>query len=114
MKIRPLIIPIIVVILIAAFAIKPVLFNELMALLFLGIVPATNIQIPAWLMIVIYSAIGTLLILWLSTQPLYIGGLAKQEQTARQIARKKVAKKVGKPYVSRRRNTTQKTTIHSA
>lgn len=79
---------------------QPTIFNAFLALLFLGIVPGTNIQIPFWIMLIVLFGGCFVLIRWLRSQPLYIGSLATQEKTARQLARKKVAKKVRKPPVS--------------
>lgn len=92
---------------------QPGASNMLLELLFLGIVPGTDVQIPFWAMIIIFLGGGSALIYWLGSQPLYIGGIAKQDQTARKLARKKVAKKVRKTPVSTRGKRNYQTTTKS-
>lgn len=73
---------------------QPTTSDALLALLFLGIVPGTDIQVPFWIMMLLLLGGGYVLIRWLGSQPLYIGNLHKQEQTARKLARKKVTNRV--------------------
>ena len=93
---------------------QPVVHNALMALLFLGIIPGTNIQIPFWAMFILFFGGGYILLRWLMSQPLYIGGIAQQEHTARQLARKKVAKKVHKSSITTRRSKPAKHTYRTS
>lgn len=91
---KQFVISILFVVVLTTIFTQPAFFNAFLALLFLGIVPGTNIQIPFWIMLIVLFGGGFILIRWLGSQPLYIGSLAKQEKTAKQLARKKVAKKV--------------------
>ncbi|MBC7746483.1 hypothetical protein H7Y40_00685 [Pedobacter sp.] len=102
------IISILLVIVLVGILAQPAVNNALMALLFLGIIPGTNIQIPFWVMFILFFGGGYALLRWLILQPLYIGGIAKQEQTARQLARKKIAKKVRKSSITTRRSKPKK------
>ena len=81
---------------------SPYVLNTIVNFVFLGLIPGTDITVPFWLMLIAFIAVTILLIRWLTNQPLYIGSLASQEQTARQIARKKIAKKVSAAHRSRR------------
>jgi len=70
--------------------IQPGVSNAIFALIFLGMIPGTNVSIPSWAMLLM-SAIGIILaIRWITNQPLFIGSRIHQERTARQLARKKV------------------------
>jgi hypothetical protein len=63
---------------------------SLFALIFLGMIPGTNLALPSWVMF-FGSVIGIFIALrWIIHQPLYIGSHAEQEKLARQLARKKV------------------------
>lgn len=69
---------------------RPEVQSELLAFLFLGVIPGTSVTIPAWI-IFIGSLIGASALLhWLRDQPLFIGSQEYQEKLARQLARKKV------------------------
>lgn len=69
---------------------QPVVINSFLGFMFLGIIPGTDVIIPFWVAFLSFIIGSMLLIGWLLTQPLYIGSIAAQEQTAREIARKRV------------------------
>lgn len=73
--------------------VRPEILGALFAFIFLGLIPGTQLSLPFWAMLIIYALGAILVIRWLISQPLYVGNLAKQEQTARAIARKKVTAK---------------------
>lgn len=77
-------------------AMETALFNWLTVFIFLGVIPGTDIVIPAWLTIIIAIVLSICLIAWLKSQPLYIGDMNHQEKTARQLARARVAHKTAK------------------
>lgn len=72
------------------------LLTAVFALLVMGIVPGTNWNIPAWLMLITYPLGFFLLLRWISRQPLFIGTNAHNEKVARKLARKRVTKTVKK------------------
>lgn len=85
---------------------QPVVMNMFFALLFLGIVPGTDVIIPFWAAFIGFIIGSMILIGWLLSQPLYIGSIAAQQQTARQIARKRVvaqARRRKVPKLAKRR-----------
>lgn len=77
--------------------IQPWLLGDIVAFLFLGVIPGTDLVLPYWAMILIAAITGAALIGWLSRQQLYIGDVAHQDQTARRVARKKVMKLAAQP-----------------
>jgi len=78
------------------------LFGALFALVFLGLIPGTNLSIPPALMMIAYPIAIIAVVFWLAHQPLYIGSQEKQEKTARAVARKRVAKKTSKAAAKRK------------
>ena len=70
--------------------VQPVVFTAIVSLLFLGIVPGTNIVIPFWAMAIFYIISCFALFEYIGRQPLYIGDMKHQEKVARQLAREKV------------------------
>ena len=70
--------------------VQPAVINALVSFFFLGIVPATDIILPFWVMGVFYIVSSIALVTYLTYQPLYIGDMKHQEKVARQLARKKV------------------------
>jgi uncharacterized membrane protein len=87
-----------VIVLVLQFDLLGVLF----ALVFLGMIPGTDLSIPPWVMMIGYPLAIVAAIFWLVHQPLYIGSREKQEKTARAVARKRVAKKASKAAAKRR------------
>lgn len=69
---------------------RPEVESELLALLFLGVIPGTSIALPSWLIFTGSIITASLLLRWLHNQPLFIGSYVEQERLARQLARKKV------------------------
>jgi hypothetical protein len=68
------------------------LMTDLFLLLVIGMVPGTEIRVPAWVMMGLYPLIAVTAVYWLSKQPMYIGNSKHNEAVARKIARRKVAK----------------------
>lgn len=60
--------------------------------LLMGIVPGTNLVLPAWSMFSLAAIISVAALTWLRRQPLYIGSRSRQERTARALARRRVHK----------------------
>ena len=82
--------------------VRPEILGGLFAFIFLGLIPGTQLSLPFWAMLIVYAIGAILVIRWLISQPLYVGNLAKQEKTARAIARKKVTAKKKSPATRRR------------
>ena len=78
------------------------IFSILFALVFLGMIPGTDLSIPPVVMMLLYPLAIIAAIYWLAHQPLYIGSKEKQEKTARAVARKRVAKKTSKTATKRK------------
>lgn len=91
MNTRALKILAIAIAIIAAIQLK--VLDGLFALIFLGMIPGTDMSIPPTIMMLVYPAAILAAIYWLARQPLYIGSQEKQQKTARAVARKRVAKK---------------------
>lgn len=72
---------------------SPAVFGAVLLFLFLGIIPGTNIVIPFWVMLPVCLLIAVAALQWLILQPLYIGSIPAQEQTARQLARQRIVPK---------------------
>jgi hypothetical protein len=89
---RTIIITLIITFLIAVF-IWPMILDVLFSFVFLGLIPGTTLSIPPVLMMLLYPIAVLLAIRWLARQPMYFGSKAKQEQTARALARKRITKK---------------------
>lgn len=79
------------------------LLGALFALIFLGMIPGTDLSIPPLVMMLTYPIAIVGAIYWLAHQPLYIGSQEKQEKTARAVARKRVAKKTSRKTAARRK-----------
>lgn len=79
------------------------LLGALFALIFLGMIPGTDLSIPPLVMMLLYPVAIVGAIYWLAHQPLYIGSQEKQEKTARAVARKRVAKKTSRKTATRRK-----------
>lgn len=78
----------IIAIIVIIFALKqPVVINALIAFLFAGVLPGTNIILPFWATSLIALMIGFLAIRWLMKDPLYIGDSAYQQKQAKAKAR---------------------------
>lgn len=69
---------------------RPEVEGELLALLFLGVIPGTSIALPSWMIFIGSIFAASALLRWLRDQPLFIGSHVEQEKLARQLARKKV------------------------
>lgn len=76
---------------IAAIQLK--VLDGLFALIFLGMVPGTDMSIPPTVMMLVYPVAIVGAVYWLARQPLYVGSRESQQKTARAVARKRVAKK---------------------
>ena len=85
--------------------VRPEILGALFAFIFLGLIPGTQLSLPFWAMLIIYAVGAILVIRWLISQPLYVGNLAKQEKTARAIARKKATAKKKSSATTRRRQS---------
>lgn len=72
---------------------NPAVIAEAVQFFFLGLIPGTNIIIPFWIMLPGSLVIAAASIHWLRIQPLFIGSIPSQEQTARQLARKRIVPK---------------------
>jgi len=92
----------IALIVIIALALKLDVLGALFALVFLGMIPGTDLSIPPALMMIGYPLAIVAAVFWLANQPLYIGSKEKQEKTARAVARKRVAKKTSKAATKRK------------
>lgn len=90
------------IIILVILADKLNLFGILFELVFLGMIPWTNLSIPPVIMMIFYPIAIVAAVFWLAHQPLYIGSKEKQEKTARAVARKRVAKKTSKAAVKRK------------
>ena len=86
----------------AVLVLKLDVLGGVFALVFLGMIPGTNLSIPPAVMMIAYPLIIIATVNWLTHQPLYIGSQEKQEKTARAIARKRVAKKAAATRTRRR------------
>jgi len=82
--------------------VRPEILGSLFALVFLGLIPGTTLSMPFWVMLIVYGTGLFIVIRWLARQPLYLGNMAKQEKTARQLARKKVINKTQKKTATRK------------
>lgn len=71
--------------------------DAIIMFIFLGIIPGTNLALPTWLMFLFAVAGSISLLGWIRAQPFFIGNLAEQERTARQLARQRVMKKLAQP-----------------
>lgn len=83
--------------------IKLNIFGALFALVFLGMIPGTDMSIPPLVMMLFYPVAIIGAVYWLAHQPLYIGSQQKQEKTARAVARKRVAKKTTRKTAAKRK-----------
>lgn len=83
------------------------LFNSLFLFIFLGVIPGTDMRVPSWAMITLAVLSSALIIRWITIQPMYIGNLAEQERTARQLARKRVAHKISKRPAAKKKPATR-------
>jgi len=81
-----------VIIAVVLLIVRPEILSSIFALIFLGLIPGTDLSIPSLVMFPIYAIVAFFVLRWLIRQPLYIGNMSKQEKTARAIARKKVLK----------------------
>lgn len=70
------------------------LIDALFLFLLMGLLPGTTFVLPPWIMMVAVVLMAVAAVSWLLRQPLYIGSLAAQEKTARQLARQKAARRV--------------------
>lgn len=93
---------VLVIVIFAILADKLNVFGALFELVFLGLIPGTNLSIPPVVMMILYPLAILAAIYWLAHQPLYIGSQEKQEKTARAVARKRVAKKTSKATAKRK------------
>lgn len=58
------------------------LVSTLFALFVLGVLPGTQFVIPAWIILIVYPCLFVTGIVWLRTQPLFIGEKARPVQPA--------------------------------
>lgn len=65
----------------------------LFTLFIMGMLPGTQLTVPAWVVLTVYPLIMLLAIRWLSRQPLFSGNARRDDATARTLARKRVASK---------------------
>lgn len=83
----------IAIIILAIIALRFNVVDSIFALIFLGMIPGTDMSISPVIMMLVYPVAIIGAIYWLTRQPLYIGSQEKQQKTARAVARKRVAKK---------------------
>lgn len=81
---------------------QPIVIDTMLAFFVLGIIPGTDTTIPFWITFLGFIVSGIVAISWLSTQPLYIGSIPTQEQTARKLARKRITPATKKELPARR------------
>lgn len=72
---------------------KTPLISSLLSLLVLGIVPGTDLVIPAWIILTLYPVLGVLGIHWLRTQSLFIGERTKPVQPTKAVVKKRKPRK---------------------
>lgn len=72
----------------------PAASDALLAFVFLGIIPGTDMAMPFWAMGLLIIATALVAISWLGRQPMYIGDRAYQQKQAKSEARAYVMKKV--------------------
>ena len=79
---------------------KTNLLTDIFVLCVMGMVPGTEVRVPPVALLTLYP-IGVLgAVYWLIKQPMFFGSHARNEATARELARKRVRK------VSRKSHTT--------
>lgn len=99
---KKMIVKVVALVVAITLALKFDLLGVLFALVFLGMIPGTNLSIPPAIMMIGYPLAIVAAIFWLAHQPLYIGSKEKQDKTARAVARKRVAKKTSKAATKRK------------
>nr|ALS89055.1 ABC transporter transmembrane region protein [uncultured bacterium] len=93
MQIRPRYITLaLVAIVVLALVIKPELISALFVFVFLGVIPGTQMTVPAWLSLVAFAAVFVLAIRWLLDTPVYRPAMNSQDKTRRHAARRRVLK----------------------
>ena len=75
---------------------QPQVLNELFALLFVGIVPMTNIALPFWIMAPLLGILCVICLNWLIRQDVMIGYTPNQEKIAKSRARRHVLRETTK------------------
>ena len=78
---------------------KTPLLSSIISLLLLGMIPGTNLVIPAWAILIVYPSLFVLVLFWLRRQSLFIG------------EEKKPAKQAVQPLITKRKKT--KTAAHA-
>lgn len=99
---KQMIIKLVALVVIVVLALKLDVLGGLFALVFLGMIPGTDLSIPPAVMMIGYPIAIIAAVFWLAHQPLYVGSREKQEKTARAVARKRVAKKTSKVAAKRK------------
>ena len=81
---------------VALLILVPDVTNALLAFIFIGIIPGTDISLPMWAMGLFIIITAAIAITWLSSQSLYIGDRVYQQKQAKASARDYVLEKVSK------------------
>lgn len=85
-----------------AVIIKPELISMLFVLVFLGVVPGTDITIPAWVPMLGFTVALIFSIRWLLDQPVYHPVATAKDRSLRASARRRVLKQTSPRIVTRR------------
>ena len=91
-----------VVFLVLAVIAKPELISLFFVLVFVGIVPGTQLTIPSWVTMLGFVIALALGIRWLLDQPVYHPVATSKEKSLRTAARKRVLKQTATRTVTRR------------
>lgn len=79
--------------------------NALLAMLITGVIPGTNYTLPLWVVVIIYPAIAFTALLWIASQPIFIGESerpVKDPVVAKASAPKKKQAALKQPALKRR------------
>jgi hypothetical protein len=79
-----------VAIIVAAFVLLPDLAGELLAFLFIGILPYSTLTVPVWIMFIIDLSLLWLGVRWLRNQLTLLASSRKRDLQKRQLARAEV------------------------
>lgn len=91
-----------VVFLVLAVIIKPELISMFFILVFVGVVPGTQITIPSWVPMLGFIVALIMSIRWLLDQPIYHPVATSKDKSLRAAARKRVLKQTSTRIVTRR------------
>jgi hypothetical protein len=91
---------------------QPFVMDPLLAFVFAGIIPGTNLELPFWAMSLLLACVGYIAIRWATKDPVYIGDTPHQEAQKKLAARKYVLQKINptpkpsrRPTLRRRKRT---------